>query len=418
MRIELQSLKKLGYSYYAVLENIVDGLVVTDLEGTILFANRAAEEILSLSRDEIVKRYYFDKEWNNIDSAGRPIPAENLPLTKALGEERVHGYEHALKDPATGDEKWLSVNAVPAYTEEGTLIGAVATFRDITDRKRTEQQLDDERRLSSAVIEASGMLVMVLDAAGKISRFNRACAGLTGYTEEEVVGRTPWDFLIPGDKREEEERLFGEISREELPVTRQGDWITKTGQKRFIAWSTTVITGETGEARAVIQVGIDITERKREEERRIESLKREIASLQGQMTSTTKITAGSYLQTSLSRNEPRQYSRIAEEFAELIDLRLEELAYKQDHRVSGRIKELAKRLGRLQAGPRDIIELYKSSLECKTSSVPSRKARALIEEGRMLTLELMGHLASFYRSYYTGPSSDPSGTGEKERSHG
>ncbi|MFP4562729.1 MAG: PAS domain-containing protein, partial [Spirochaetia bacterium] len=218
MRIELESIKKLGYSYYAVLENIVDGLVVTDLEGSILYANRAAEKILALSRDEIVKRYYFDKEWNNVDGEGRPISPEELPLSRALREERVHSYEHALKDPAAGTEKWLSVNAVPAYSEERELVGAVATFRDITDRKLTERQLADERKFSRAVVEASGMLVVSLDAEGHITRFNRACVELTGYTEEEAVGRNVRDLLVPEEKRDEEKSLFEGISRREDPL--------------------------------------------------------------------------------------------------------------------------------------------------------------------------------------------------------
>jgi PAS domain S-box-containing protein len=417
MRIELASLKKLGYSYYAVLENIVDGLVVTDLQGTLLYANRAAERILALSRDKIVKRYYFDKEWNNVDAAGRPIPPEELPLSRALGEERVHNYEHALQDPATGKEKWLSVNAVPAHTEDGTLVGAVATFRDITDRKHTEKQLADERKFSSAVVEASGMLVVALDTSGNITRFNRACAELTGYSEEEAVGRCVWELLVPEDRRDEEKILFERIPQGDLPFKHQGEWVTKSGQRRFVAWSTTATTDGAGGVLAVIKTGIDITERKREEERRIESLRGEIASLQGQMTSTTGITADSYLQMPLSRDNPERFVRFSEDFAELLDLRLEELAYKQDNRVSERAKELAGRLGRVHAGPRDIIELYKKSLEGKKSSTGPKKTKVLLEEGRMLTLEVMGHLVSFYRYYYTGPSFSTAETAGKEHPH-
>ena len=205
------------------------------------------------------------------------------------------------------------------------------------------------------------------------------------------------------------------ISRRQLPLKHEGEWITKSGKRHFLAWSTTVTTDPKGEVREIIHTGIDISERKQEEERRIDALKQEIASLQGQMSSTTGITADSYLQMPLSRDNPERYARITEDFAELLDLRLEELAYKQDNRVSERAKELAGRLGRIHAGPRDIIELYKMSLEGKTTSAPIKKAKVLLEEGRMLTLELMGHLVSFYRSYYTGPKFTAAETGGKEQ---
>ncbi|MFP4564280.1 MAG: hypothetical protein ACLFRY_13330, partial [Spirochaetia bacterium] len=164
------------------------------------------------------------------------------------------------------------------------------------------------------------------------------------------------------------------------------------------------ITDTAGGVQEMIRTGIDITE----------NLRREIASLQGQLTSTTGVTAASYLQAPLSRDNSGRYTRIAEEFAGLLELRLEERAFKQDNKVSEQAKDFAGRLGRLHAGPRDIIELYKRSLEGKTTSEPIKKAKALLEEGRMLTLEIMGHLVSFYRSYYTGPSFEAAGIGGKE----
>src|SRR6185369_5644012 len=57
---------------------------------------------------------------------------------------------------------------------------------DITDLKRTEEALQEERKFASAVLDTVGALVLVLDADGRIVRFNRACERTTGYLSGDV----------------------------------------------------------------------------------------------------------------------------------------------------------------------------------------------------------------------------------------
>ena len=71
---------------------------------------------------------------------------------------------------------------------------------DITDLKRTEEALQEERNVVSAILDTVGALVVVLDPEGRIIRFNRACEQITGYSFEEVRGKFVSDlFLIPED---------------------------------------------------------------------------------------------------------------------------------------------------------------------------------------------------------------------------
>ncbi|NIV95191.1 PAS domain S-box protein, partial [candidate division KSB1 bacterium] len=57
------------------------------------------------------------------------------------------------------------------------------------------------RDFTTAVLDTSGALVLVLDAEGRIVTFNRACERLTGYLAEEVKGQYMWDqFILPTDR--------------------------------------------------------------------------------------------------------------------------------------------------------------------------------------------------------------------------
>ena len=133
---------------------------------------------------------------------------------------------------------------------------------DITDLKRTEEALQEERNVVSAILHTVGALVVVLDPQGKIIRFNRACEQTSGYSFDEVSGRKIWDvFMVP----EEVDRFtadFEQLCADQLPSDYEGYLVKRDGSRRLIAWSSTVLPGNDGAPTYIIATGIDITERK------------------------------------------------------------------------------------------------------------------------------------------------------------
>jgi PAS domain S-box-containing protein len=135
---------------------------------------------------------------------------------------------------------------------------------DITDLKRAEQLLADERNLLSALLDTVGALVLVLSADGRVLRFNRECERISGYAFEEVRGRHFGSvFLAPADAPRF--RAVLRSLRAGHPVAGyESDWITKDRGARRIAWSGAVLAGSAA-APPLVLSGIDITERKRME---------------------------------------------------------------------------------------------------------------------------------------------------------
>ena len=73
---------------------------------------------------------------------------------------------------------------------------------DITELKKTEEALQEERNVVSAILDTVGALVVVMDRQGRVVRFNRACELTTGYSFDEVNGKYIWDlFLVPEEPR-------------------------------------------------------------------------------------------------------------------------------------------------------------------------------------------------------------------------
>jgi PAS domain S-box-containing protein len=112
--------------------------------------------------------------------------------------------------------------------------------------------------ICEAVLKTVPALVTVLDAAGRIVRFNQACEQLTGYTEAEATGRCVWDFLIPAEQVADVHALFDSLAAGRFPSTYRNDWITKAGERCPIDWTNSAVISETGTVEFVIGTGIDL----------------------------------------------------------------------------------------------------------------------------------------------------------------
>ena len=132
---------------------------------------------------------------------------------------------------------------------------------DISDLKRSEGELQDERNVVSAILDTVGALVVVLDQEGCIIRFNRASELTTGYSLEEVRGKHIWDLFLRPEEVDRFKQIFRRMSADVLPQEYQSYWVTRHRSQRLIAWSSTMLPASNGTPNLVIATGIDITER-------------------------------------------------------------------------------------------------------------------------------------------------------------
>ena len=104
---------------------------------------------------------------------------------------------------------------------------------------------------------------------------------------------------------------------------------------------------------------------------------------------------------SLRQSKPDIFAELVQNYCEIMDLALEEKAYKVEHNTSDKLAALARQLGFMHATPRDAIEIHTAVLKEKNTA-GSRKSQAYAKEGRLTILELMGYLTAYYRKYFIG----------------
>lgn len=123
-----------------------------------------------------------------------------------------------------------------------------------------------EAELSSAIFQAANSLLVVLDAAGRIVRFNPACERVSGYGAAEVEGRFFWEFLLLPDETDEVRQVFARLTAGDFPSEHENFWVTRGGALRRIAWSNTAIPGPQGTPGYVVGAGVDVTDQRAAED--------------------------------------------------------------------------------------------------------------------------------------------------------
>ncbi len=175
-----------------------------------------------------------------------------------------YDIEHRIV--VNGQIKWVRETAEMDFDPAGLPTAAFGTVRDITRRKHTEDSL----RLAASVFEGSGEAILVTDAEVRILSVNQAFTRMSGYTLDEVKGKSP-RILSSGKHDAEFYRAMWEA------INRDGFWQGeiwdrhKGGRIYPMMMTVSAIRGESGEVTNYMSIASDISERK-EAEKNIHAL--------------------------------------------------------------------------------------------------------------------------------------------------
>jgi two-component system, sensor histidine kinase PdtaS len=124
----------------AILSQLSEGVIVTDLLGRITFVNQAASRLHGVATLDVEPDGYADA-YSLWTEDGLPHPADSLPLTRAVrNQETVVDARWKIRRP-DGTEVLALGNAKPIFADDGSAIGAVLTIRDDTLRHATEEAM-------------------------------------------------------------------------------------------------------------------------------------------------------------------------------------------------------------------------------------------------------------------------------------
>jgi PAS domain S-box-containing protein len=241
------------------LVSIGDAVISTDAEGRVTFLNGVAEALTGWPQAEAVGRPLPDV-FHIVNEQTRQ-PVEN-PALRALREGAIVGLaNHTVLIARDGTERPIDDSAAPMQGESGAPIGAVLVFRDITERKRAEE---DRARLA-AIVESSEDAIVSKTLDGVIRSWNAGAERLFDYTAEEAVGQ-PITLIIPPERIDEEYEILARIRGGERVEHFETMRVSKQGRRINISLTVSPVRDGAGRVVGASKIARDITDRKRAEE--------------------------------------------------------------------------------------------------------------------------------------------------------
>jgi PAS domain S-box-containing protein len=253
--------------FRVTLASIGDGIIASDAEGRVTYMNGIAEALTG---------------WTNESAQGMPLadvfqiinettrqPIEN-PAGLVIRSGRILGLaNHTLLISRDGSERPISDSAAPILDDAGRILGVVLVFRDVTEQRRAEEAIAEQREWFETTLESIGDAVIATDVRGRIVFMNPVAEHLTGWRMDTARDRACTEvFNVVNEKT---------LRVVENPVTRvlqkgavvglanHALLIAADGTERPIDDSGAPIRNRDGRIVGVVLVFRDVSERRRAE---------------------------------------------------------------------------------------------------------------------------------------------------------
>ncbi len=268
----------------------------------------------------------------------------------------------------------VQMDLVSVRDDQGSLLYRVATMQDITERKQAVECLRQSEERYRSLLETSSDWVWEVDAHGQYTYASPQVRDILGYSPDEMIGRSPFDFM-PEEEALRLRKVFAGIVAERKPFSLlENVKLRRDGRQAVLESSGSAVYGPNGELIGYRGMDRDITERKRaaEEQERLEA----------QLLHTQKLEAIGALAGGIAHD----FNNILSPIIGYTEMALDDIPESSPAKyelnqvltAAGRAKELVKQIlsfsrlgGQKLMKPVDISLIVKEAVKLLRASLPS-----------------------------------------------
>jgi PAS domain S-box-containing protein len=247
----------------AILNSTSDGILVVEYtsKGEIItFANQQFGKIFGFDQNTVIGKHVEEV---------RAIIKDRFKNQKAF----LRGIRDLYRNKSKIQVDLLDiVKPIPVILERYTgpvintqdkVIGRIWSYRDITERKQTEEEIKRERNVAQMYLDVARVIFLVIDEDQRVTLINQKGCEILGYTEEEIIGKNWFDHFLPKEIKDQVKEVFDQLMKGQVEPFEYyvNSVITKTGEERIIAWHNTTLTDKTGKTVGSLSSGEDVTKR-------------------------------------------------------------------------------------------------------------------------------------------------------------
>jgi diguanylate cyclase (GGDEF)-like protein/PAS domain S-box-containing protein len=269
----MESLNGLGCAALDTLNQTeLQGIFITDQRLAIQAWNRWMEMHSGLPTNQMVGQNLLDIYPSLAQRRLDSLYQEALRGQVAILAQRFHHYLLPLLPVDTDAFPYMRQTArIMPLKDQDRVIDTITFIEDVTERALRDAEIRQHisdlkatRARAQKYLDVAGVMFVILDEAGNVTRVNRKTCAVLGWEEKDILGKNWFDHFLPAGVKDEVRLIFqglmagdlGGLQYAEAPV------LTKGGGERLIAWNNTVLKDEPGRITGTLSSGDDITERK------------------------------------------------------------------------------------------------------------------------------------------------------------
>lgn len=188
-----QRIKRTEYKYQDLIENASDLIFTVNNTGQFVFINRRLSVLTGYLREAWKDRNFLDMVLPEDRSSAEINFRNTLKGKSRIFEMRMRGQN--------GKIIFLSTNINPIF-DRGEVVGCVGIARDVTQRKKLEQEITELKNFNESIIQSIGSGLITVDLERRITSFNQAAEEALGWRSYEVVGRYLDEIFSPEECRD------------------------------------------------------------------------------------------------------------------------------------------------------------------------------------------------------------------------
>ncbi|QSZ66246.1 PAS domain S-box protein [Methanofollis aquaemaris] len=277
-----------------VINFLPDATFAVDLDGKVIAWNRAMEEMTGIKTEEVLGEgdftyavpFYGERRPLLIDQvlAGEEEAGSTYPGVIRKGNRLISEFFVPRLNEGRGAYLWFV--ASPLYDTKGTVVGAIESIRDITERKKAEEEREAARQKLLDIIDFLPDATFVIDTERRVIAWNRAMEEMTGVKKEDMLGKGEYAYAVPFygkaipilvDLVQEPDAEFGSAYHY---LEREGDTVVaemflpllSDGRGAYLWGKASPLYNDQGEVIGAIESLRDITEYKEAEDARLNAI--------------------------------------------------------------------------------------------------------------------------------------------------
>ncbi len=252
----------------SLINSISDEVWFANTKGEFTLANPSAFREFNLDLiKESVNVEQFASTMEVTDPDGNKRPLDQAPPLRALKGEVVKDQEEIIRSPSKGELRYRQVNAAPVRDNQGNIIGSVSVVKDITERKKIEEELQATKARLEAILNQMPVGITVIEPPnGMVIYQNNEVAKLFRHELFPTVGIEEYEkwqvFNLDGSLVKSDDHIIGRSLMEGMVIRDKVEKILRgDGTYGYLSTTSAPIRDKDGKVIAAIAMNIDVTEK-------------------------------------------------------------------------------------------------------------------------------------------------------------